>query len=110
MIKTKEEGVTVANGQVTRETLDLIAALRPFTAERGQKLIDTLLELSQASGMVESLEIETMAEKAQSLLAERLDSAVSLSLILAASWLGAKFESYLASRMAEGSGPRRGTE
>jgi hypothetical protein len=94
----------VANGQVTRETLDLIAALRPFTAERGQKLIDTLMELSQTSGVAESLEIGTMAEKAQNLLAERIDSAVSLSLILAASWLGAKLESYVARRMAETNG------
>jgi len=110
MITTKEEGVTVSSGLVTKEILDLIAALRPFTAERGQKLIDTLLDLSQTSGMVESLEIETMAEKAQSLLAERLDSAVSLSLILAATWLGAKFENYLAKRMAETGGIGRGTE
>ncbi|MGI6667042.1 MAG: hypothetical protein ACOX5Q_06265 [Bacillota bacterium] len=94
----------MANGQVTRETLDLIAALRPFTAERGQKLIDTLMELSQTSGVAESLEIGTMAEKAQNLLAERIDSAVSLSLILAASWLGAKLESYVARRMAETNG------
>jgi hypothetical protein len=94
----------VANGQVTRETLDLIAALRPFTAERGQKLIDTLMEITQVGGMAESLEIETMADKAQNLLADKLDSAVSLSLILAASWLGAKFESYLARRMAETNG------
>lgn len=98
----------MANGQVTRETLDLIAALRPFTAERGQKLIDTLMELSQTSGVAESLEIGTMAEKAQNLLAERIDSAVSLSLILAASWLGAKLESYVARRMAETNGQRRG--
>ncbi len=100
----------MGGGQLTKETLDLIAALRPFTAERGQKLIDTLLELAQTSGSVESLEIESMAEKAQNLLAERLDSAVSLSLILAASWLGAKLETFLARRMAEMGGQGRGTE
>jgi limonene-1,2-epoxide hydrolase len=88
----------VANGQVTRETLDLITALRPFTSERGQRLIDTLIEITQAGTMTESLEITTMTERAQGLLAERLDSAVSLSLILAASWFGKKLEAFIAER------------
>lgn len=83
----------MAEGLITKETLDLIAALRPFTGERGRRLIDTLVEISQAAGdSMGAMEVTTMAEKARNLLSEKLDSAVSLSLILAASWLGSTLE------------------
>lgn len=79
----------MAEGLITRETLDLIVALRPFTGERGRRLIDTLVEISRASGdSMGAMDITSMTEKARNLLSEKLDSAVSLSLILAASWLG----------------------
>lgn len=94
----------MANGQVTKETLDLITALRPFTGDRGQKLIDTLVEITSGGSAAESLEISAMTEKAQSLLADRLDSAVSLSLILAASWFGEKLESYIAKKNSQSGG------
>lgn len=81
-------------GFITKETLDLIVALRPFTGERGRKLIDTLVEISQsATNDMGAMEINTMTEKARELLSEKLDTAVSLSLILAASWLGRMLES-----------------
>lgn len=84
----------MAEGLITKETLDLFVALKPFTAERGRKLIDTLVEIAQAAGdSVGAMEITSMAEKARTLLAEKLDSAVSLSLILAAAWLGTTLES-----------------
>lgn len=81
------------DGQVTRETLDLIMALRPFTGQRGQKIIDTLAEIAHASsGSMEAFNISNLAVKAKSLLADRIDSAVSLSLLLAAAWLGSTIE------------------
>lgn len=94
----------MADGQVTRETLELVMALRPFTGARGQRLIDTLVEITQGGNVAESLEISAMTGKAQNLLAERLDSAVSLSLILAASWFGEKLESYIAKKASQSNG------
>lgn len=94
----------MAKGQVTRESLDLIMALRPFAGLRGQKLIDTLVEITQAGSTAEPLEITAMTEKAQNLLTERLDSAVSLSLILAAAWFGEKLESVIAKKMNQSGG------
>ncbi|HHW26460.1 MAG TPA: hypothetical protein GXX23_03850 [Firmicutes bacterium] len=83
------------DGQVTRETLDLIMALRPFTGPRGQKIIDTLAEIAQSSsGSMEAFNISNLAVRAKNLLAERIDSAVSLSLLLAAAWLGSSIEAY----------------
>lgn len=74
--------------QITRETLDLIAALRPFTGPRGRKLIDTLLDISQSiETTIGVMDIGALSEKARNLLSEKLDSALSLSLILAAAWL-----------------------
>lgn len=84
----------MAEGLITRETLDLIAALRPFTGERGRKLIDTLVEISHTAGdSMGAMNVTAMTEKARNLLSDKLDSAVSLSLILAASWFGAALES-----------------
>jgi hypothetical protein len=84
----------VAEGQITKETLDLIVALRPFTGQRGRKLIDTIVEISQTSGNeLGAMEISTLTTKARDLLSDKLDSAVSLSLILAAAWLGNAFDS-----------------
>ena len=84
----------MAEGLITRETLDLIVALRPFTGERGRKLIDTLVEIAHAAGdSMGAMDVTTMTEKARNLLSDKLDSAVSLSLILAASWLGAALDS-----------------
>ena len=83
----------MAEGLITRETLDLIVALKPFTGERGRKLIDTLVEISQSAGDgMGAMDVSAMTEKARNLLSEKLDSAVSLSLILAASWLGNNLE------------------
>ncbi len=83
----------MAQGLVTKETLDLVAALRPFTGDRGRKLIDTLLEIAQGSGdAMGAMDVSSMTIKARDLLSEKLDSAVSLSLILAASWLGNALE------------------
>lgn len=84
----------MAEGLITKETLDLVAALRPFTGERGRKLIDTLVEIAQGAGAeMGAMDVTTMTVKARNLLSDRLDSAVSLSLILAASWLGSALES-----------------
>ncbi len=83
----------MAEGLITRETLDLIVALRPFTGERGRKLIDTLVEIAQTAGdTMGAMDVTVMTEKARNLLSDKLDSAVSLSLILAASWLGTTLE------------------
>lgn len=83
----------MAEGLITRETLDLVVALRPFTGERGRRLIDTLVEIAEGTrDSMGAMEVTAMAEKARNLLSERLDSAVSLSLILAASWLGTALE------------------
>ena len=86
------------DGQVTRETMELIMALRPFTGPRGQKIIDTLAEIVQGSGSMEAFDISNLAVKAKSLLADRIDSAVSLSLLLAAAWLGSTMEANAAER------------
>ncbi len=84
----------MAEGLITKETLDLVAALRPFTGERGRKLIDTLVEIAQGAGAeMGAMDVNTMTVKARNLLSDKLDSAVSLSLILAASWLGSALES-----------------
>lgn len=84
----------MADGLITKETLDLVVALRPFTGERGRKLIDTLVEIAQgASSQMGAMDVTTMTIKARDLLSDKLDSAVSLSLILAASWLGSALES-----------------
>ncbi|MGI6642517.1 MAG: hypothetical protein ACOX3V_00640 [Bacillota bacterium] len=86
----------MADGQVTRDTLELIAALRPFAGQRGRRIIDTLMEVAQsASNTMGALEIKDLAEKTKSLLAERIDSAVSLSLLLAAATLGTSLETVL---------------
>ena len=83
----------MAEGIITKETLDLVAALRPFTGERGRKLIDTLVEIAMgASADMGAMDVTTMTVKARDLLSEKLDSAVSLSLILAASWMGSALE------------------
>ncbi len=81
----------MSNGQLTQETIELIAALRPFTGYRGQKLIDTLIEISRSSSPG-ALDIQGLTIRAGELLSERLDSAMSLCLILAAAWLGTSFE------------------
>ncbi len=80
-------------GQLTKETIELIAALRPFTGHRGQKLIDTLIELSRPDVNMGAMDVHSLTARASDLLSERLDSAVSLSLILAAAWLGAAIQS-----------------
>jgi len=83
----------VAEGIITKETLDLVAALRPFTGERGRKLIDTLVEIAQGASVdMGTMDVTTMTVKARDLLSDKLDSAVSLSLILAASWMGSTLE------------------
>ncbi len=83
----------MAEGAITKEALDLVAALRPFTGERGRRLIDTLMEITQSedSGLG-LMDVNSVTVKARDLLSERLDSAISLSLILAASWLGSTLE------------------
>ncbi len=84
----------MAEGIITKETLDLVSALRPFTGERGRRLIDTLVEIAQGAGAeMGAMDVSTMTVRARDLLSEKLDSAVSLSLILAASWMGATLES-----------------
>jgi hypothetical protein len=84
----------VAEGLITKETLDLVSALRPFTGERGRKLIDTLVEIAQgANNGMGAMDVNSMTVTARGLLSDKLDSAVSLSLILAASWLGTALES-----------------
>lgn len=83
----------MAEGLITKESLDLVAALRPFTGERGRKLIDTLVEIAQGAGATGAMDVTTMTVRTRDLLSEKLDSAVSLSLILAASWLGTALES-----------------
>jgi hypothetical protein len=94
MIIHPQGGLFVAEGLITRETLDLVAALRPFTGERGRKLIDTLVEIAQGAGSeMGAMDVTTMTVRARDLLSDKLDSAVSLSLILAASWLGSALES-----------------
>lgn len=80
-------------GQLTKETIELIAALRPFTGHRGQKLIDTLVELSRPGVNMGVMDVHSLTARASDLLSERLDSAVSLSLILAAAWLGVAVQS-----------------
>ncbi|QUL98094.1 MAG: hypothetical protein IMF26_08550 [Candidatus Fermentithermobacillus carboniphilus] len=74
--------------QITKESLDLITALKPFTGQKGRSLIDTLVELCQEpSAGVEGMEITTLAEKARGLLTARVESAISLFLILVVVWL-----------------------
>ncbi len=86
----------MADGQVTRDTLELVAALRPFTGQRGRRIIDTLMEVARsASDTMGTLEVSDLAEKTKNLLAERIDSAVSLSLLLAAASLGTSLETML---------------
>jgi len=74
--------------QLSKETLDLVSALRPFTGQRGRNLIDALIDLAEGETTgVEGLEISNLAEKARGLLASTVDSAVSLFLILVIIWL-----------------------
>jgi len=96
--KTPKGGIPVSQDRFTRETLELITALRPFTSARGQRLIDALNEVTESGMMADHLEVSAMAERASIMLYQHLDSAVSLSLILAASWLGQKLEAYLIER------------
>ncbi|HHY12889.1 MAG TPA: hypothetical protein GX529_09710 [Firmicutes bacterium] len=73
---------------LTKETLDLILALRPFTGPKGRGVIDTLISLADSSAsLVEGLEITTLAEQARDLLTARIDSALSLFIILIVVWL-----------------------
>ncbi|HHY17693.1 MAG TPA: hypothetical protein GX524_06415 [Firmicutes bacterium] len=76
------------SNQLTKETLDLISALRPFTGQKGRGVIDTLLGLTEGTNsIIEGMEITTLAEQARDLLAARIDSALSLFIILVVIWL-----------------------
>lgn len=73
---------------LTKETLDLVSALRPFTGRRGRGVIDTLISLTDSSvSLSDGIELTTLAEQAGNLLASRVDSAVSLFIILVVVWL-----------------------
>ncbi len=74
--------------QLTKETLDLISALRPFTGRKGRSVIDTLISLADTQvSTIEGLEMAALAEQARDLLANRMDSALSLFIILIVVWL-----------------------
>lgn len=74
--------------QLTKETLDLISALRPFTGQKGRSVIDTLISLADSQvSAIEGLEISTLAEQARDLLVNRIDSALALFIILIIVWL-----------------------
>lgn len=73
------------DGHLTRETIDLITALRPFADRRGQSLIDTIMDLTEGIGDMEGMQIGSLAEKARNQLTSKVDSAVSLFLIILAS-------------------------
>ncbi len=76
------------SNNLTKETLDLISALRPFTGQKGRGVIDTLLSIAENSNsIIEGMEITTLAEQARNLLAARIDSALSLFIILVVVWL-----------------------
>ncbi|MGI6162518.1 MAG: hypothetical protein ACOYEQ_01125 [Bacillota bacterium] len=76
------------SNHLTKETLDLISALRPFTGQKGRGVIDTLLSLAESSNsIIEGMEITTLAEQARDLMAARIDSALSLFIILVVVWL-----------------------
>jgi len=73
---------------LTKESLDLISALRPFTGRRGRNLIDTLVDLAEGdSSGIEGMEIASLAEKASDLLSVKIESAISLFFILVIVWL-----------------------
>ncbi len=82
------------SNHLTKETLDLISALRPFTGQKGRGVIDTLLSLTESSNsIIEGMEITTLAEQARDLMAARIDSALSLFIILVVVWLVQVFAS-----------------
>lgn len=82
------------SNHLTKETLDLISALRPFTGQKGRGVIDTLLSLAESSNsIIEGMEITTLAEQARDLMAARIDSALSLFIILVVVWLVQVFAS-----------------
>lgn len=73
---------------LTKETLDLVSALRPFTAGRSRHVLDTLISLADKStALSDGIELTTLAEQATNLLSDRIDSAISLFLILVVLWL-----------------------
>lgn len=85
---------------LSKETLDLVSALRPFTGERGRDVIDTLISLAESSAsLADGVELAALAEQAKNLLASRVDSAFSLFIILVALWLVQAFT------MSSGSDP-----
>jgi hypothetical protein len=89
----------VANS-LSKETLDLVSALRPFTGERGRDVIDTLISLAESSAsLADGVELAALAEQAKNLLASRVDSAFSLFIILVVLWLVQAFT------MSSGSDP-----
>lgn len=73
---------------LTKETLDLVSALRPFTGQRGRDVIDTLITLTGSSTLLSNgIELTSLAEQARSMLFTRIDSAFSLFIILVVVWL-----------------------
>ncbi|HAF67237.1 MAG: hypothetical protein WBL52_01185 [Bacillota bacterium] len=85
---------------LSKETLDLVSALRPFTGERGRDVIDTLISLAESSAsLADGVELAALAEQAKNLLASRVDSAFSLFIILVVLWLVQAFT------MSSGSDP-----
>jgi hypothetical protein len=89
----------VANS-LSKETLDLVSALRPFTGEKGRDVIDTLISLAESSAsLADGVELAALAEQAKNLLASRVDSAFSLFIILVVLWLVQAFT------MSSGSDP-----
>ena len=85
---------------LSKETLDLVSALRPFTGERGRDVIDTLISLAESSAsLADGVELAALAEQAKNLLASRVDSAFSLFIILVVLWLVQAFT------MSSGSNP-----
>lgn len=84
----KSKGGFSVTGQISKEALDLVAALRPFTNERGRNLIDTMIGLFEEDlAKVGGLEISSLAEKARTVLTSTVETAMSLFLILVIVWL-----------------------
>jgi len=77
----------VANS-LNKETLDLVSALRPFAGQWGRNVIDTLISLADSStSLADGIELTALAEQAKSKLLSRIDSALSLFIILVVVWL-----------------------
>lgn len=81
-------GLALPDIQLSKESLDLIAAVRPFVGNRGKSVIDTLLSLvDEAGARLQGMDIRSLASRAQDAFLEKMDSAVALFLILILLWL-----------------------